>query len=182
MWHVTCDMYKWHMTCDMWHMTCDTWVWDRQCLEDSEVKNHSLNEWTYELVSDRDDCRTAPAALSLLNVMFFNNFFCLTRYRLNTTKYTDLLNVLKFTQPWKVKRIYAKKSVNFDILKWQKNAAISQFYTKILNFNKIPNKCILNTLSKLINLFGPSFTHTFTQKGSENGKLKKKNCDKTPYV
>ena len=67
--HMTCDM--WHVTCDIWHVTCDTrwgvnilskWqlpaltVWDRQCLEDSERKDHSLN----------CDCRAAPATPGLL--------------------------------------------------------------------------------------------------------------------
>ena len=37
-------------------------VWDRQCLEDSERKDHLMNE----SVSDEGVCRTAPATLGLL--------------------------------------------------------------------------------------------------------------------
>ena len=64
MWHLKCD--TWHMKHDIWHMTCDIWwgwtfsqnfsspalmVWDRQCLEESEQKNHSMNEWiNYQII------------------------------------------------------------------------------------------------------------------------------------
>ena len=49
-WHMTYDM--WHMTCDMWHMMGGEYslsspantVWEWQCLEDSEQKDHSMNE------------------------------------------------------------------------------------------------------------------------------------------
>ena len=65
MWHVTQDTWHmthdtWHMTHGMWNVTYDTWsgwtfsqnvsspaltVWDRQCLEDSEQKDDSMNQW-----------------------------------------------------------------------------------------------------------------------------------------
>ena len=38
-------------------------VWDRQCLEDSELKDEVLNK----SMSNRDVCRTAPATPGLLN-------------------------------------------------------------------------------------------------------------------
>ena len=50
------------------------------------------------------------------------------------------------------KRIYAKKSVNFVILKFQPNAVISELCTKIQFFlNQISYKYLLNTLPKLLN-------------------------------
>ena len=54
----------WHLTCDTWHVTHGGgWtlyqnfgstvliVWDRQCLEESEQKDHSMNEWMNELIT-----------------------------------------------------------------------------------------------------------------------------------
>ena len=54
-WYVTCG--TWHMTHDMWNVThgggckvslyfCSPalMVWARQCLDDSEQKDHSMNE------------------------------------------------------------------------------------------------------------------------------------------
>ena len=74
-WHVTHDTDTWHVTRYMWHVTHGGgWtfsqnfsspaltVWDRQCLEDSELKDDSLNESVnYEGVY-----RTAPASPGLL--------------------------------------------------------------------------------------------------------------------
>ena len=58
--------------CDMWHVTHGGgWtisqnvsspalqVWNKRCLEDSELKHHSMNEWMNESESDWDDCKTA---------------------------------------------------------------------------------------------------------------------------
>ena len=39
-------------------------VGDTQCLEDSEQKDHLMNE----LFSNAGDCRTAPATLGMLNI------------------------------------------------------------------------------------------------------------------
>ena len=57
------------MTRDMWHMVGGEHslkisahlVWDRQCLEDSELKD--------ELLSDGADCRTVPATPGLLIIL-----------------------------------------------------------------------------------------------------------------
>ena len=63
-------------------------------------------------------------------------------------------------------RIYAKKSENLVKLKLQQIVIVSKLYTKINNFNKMPYKYLVNTLSK--KNFYPSFPWTFTQKESEN--------------
>ena len=62
------------------NMKCDIWrgvnilskfqlpaltVWDRQCLEDSELKDHSMNEL---IVNDKGAFRTAPAIPGLLDI------------------------------------------------------------------------------------------------------------------
>ena len=63
---VTCD--TWHVSRDTWHVTRDMWqmvgvnilskcklpssyVWDRQCLEDSELKDDLMNERMNELIN-----------------------------------------------------------------------------------------------------------------------------------
>ena len=44
---------------------------------------------------------------------------------------------------------------------------ISKLYTKMNNFNKIPDKYFVNTLIKLKKYFCPSFSLTFTQKRAQ---------------
>ena len=88
-WHLTPDTG--HMTHDTWHLTYDTWhvahgggwtfsqnfsspalmVWDWQCPENIST-NH---DW----LSDRGDCRTAPATPGLLKRLFH---FCLVQKRI----------------------------------------------------------------------------------------------------
>ena len=50
-------------------------VWDRQCLEDFERKDHRFNESANESVNDEDPCRTAPATpgvlISFLDLEFY---------------------------------------------------------------------------------------------------------------
>ena len=46
-------------------------VWDRQCLEDYEQKDHLLSE----SMSDGGDCRTAPAKPGLLIIRGFEEIF-----------------------------------------------------------------------------------------------------------
>ena len=92
MWQLTND--TWHVTPDMWHLTCDTWimtndgwwifsknfsspalpVWYRQCVEDSELKDDSINP----LLNDKGVYRTAPATpgLLIIKIRFFI-LFCL---------------------------------------------------------------------------------------------------------
>ena len=69
-WHLTCDTYlkpdTWHVTHDIWYVSCDTlwtnirslavlvWVW--RCLDDSEVKDHWMNEWIIELIKYLQRC------------------------------------------------------------------------------------------------------------------------------
>ena len=49
-------------------------VWERQCLEDSEQKNHSTNEWINELINDESVHRTAPAKHRVFkNTVYFKN-------------------------------------------------------------------------------------------------------------
>ena len=52
-WHMTPAPATWHMTCDTCHVTCGLAtnfsflalpVWDKQCLDDSEWKDHQPNE------------------------------------------------------------------------------------------------------------------------------------------
>ena len=87
-WHMTID--NWHVTPDMWHLTRDTWhvtwdighmtrdtlwvliipspaltVWDWQCLEDSEQKDHLINYLFYS----NGVYRTAPATQALFNIV-----------------------------------------------------------------------------------------------------------------
>ena len=88
-WHATCD--KWHVTDDMWHMTCDTWhvthrgwstwsqncrplaltVWDLWNFEDWEEKDDPLNDWINELISNKGDCRNAPATLLSAEISYW---------------------------------------------------------------------------------------------------------------
>ena len=59
------DLCKfWHVTHNTWHMTHGggehvsspaLMVWDWQCLEDSEQKDHRLNEW----INNEGVCKTA---------------------------------------------------------------------------------------------------------------------------
>ena len=77
-WHLTPD--TWQLSPDMWQVTCDTWwgvsiflnvsspalrVWDKQCLEDSELKDDSIDE----SVSNKGVYRTAPATPGLVNII-----------------------------------------------------------------------------------------------------------------
>ena len=66
--HVTPD--TWHLSPDTGYVTHDMWhmlrgwtfsqnfsslaltVWDRECLEDSERKDDSMNEWMNELINN----------------------------------------------------------------------------------------------------------------------------------
>ena len=67
MWHVTCD--TWRVIHDIWHMVGGEHsqnfsspaftVWDGQSLEDSELKDHSINEW----MNHEGVYRTAPAPI-----------------------------------------------------------------------------------------------------------------------
>ena len=59
------------MTLDMWHFSSPALtVLDRQCLEDSELKDDLINEWmNYEGVY-----RTAPATPVLLITAFYRAF------------------------------------------------------------------------------------------------------------
>ena len=41
-------------------------AWDRQCVKDSEQKDHSLNEWMNEWMNYEGVYRTAPATPGLL--------------------------------------------------------------------------------------------------------------------
>ena len=65
-------------------------------------------------------------------------------------------------------------------MKSQQFAIISKLYTKIHNFNKIPYKCLVNTLLKLKNNFCPTVSWIFTQKSVK--MQQKRIYDKTPYV
>ena len=46
-------------------------VWVRQCLEDSEQMDHSINERMNELINDEGVYRTAPATPGLLLIWLF---------------------------------------------------------------------------------------------------------------
>ena len=72
-WHLTCDTGL--VTCDMWHLTHGGgWtfsnifsfsaltVWERECREDSEQKNHWISPW----INYKGVYSTAPATPSLL--------------------------------------------------------------------------------------------------------------------
>ena len=70
---------------NMWHLTCDTWrgggtfsqnissqalsVWDWQCIEDSEQKDHLMNEWMIYLIIYKVVYRTALSALGPLIIV-----------------------------------------------------------------------------------------------------------------
>ena len=69
----------WRLTSDTWHVTNGGgWtfsqnfstparmVYDRQCLEDSEQNDHSMNQWINESMNDKGVYRTAPATPGLL--------------------------------------------------------------------------------------------------------------------
>ena len=78
-----------HLTCDTWNVTCDMWhdshgggwtfsqnfsspaltVWDRQCLEDFEQKDDSMNEWINEWTNHKGVYRTAPTTPGLLIII-----------------------------------------------------------------------------------------------------------------
>ena len=55
------------MTCDTRHVSSSALtVWDRQCLEDSELKDHLMNQ----LMNHEGVYRTAPATPGLLTILF----------------------------------------------------------------------------------------------------------------
>ena len=144
MWHVTRD--TWHMTCDMWHVwhmthivgwtfaqnfsTLALLVWDWQCLEDICTNKGWVNQWMNEWVSDGGDCRTAPAAPSLLNSLvwdilkkgpirtekdfkgfqFFLVLLSFLYYVSNMTILIGLVLLSSFQFPWVL--LYSQKGVN----------------------------------------------------------------------
>ena len=108
-WHVTHDTWNvtsdtWHLTPNTWHVICDIWwgvnillnlsslaltVWDRQCLEDFERKDHRFNESANESVNDEDVCRTALATPGVLI-----SFLDLAFYMAIVAKWTSVLGTL----------------------------------------------------------------------------------------
>ena len=61
-------------------------VWERQCLEDSEQKNHSTNEWMNELINDESVHRTTPATPSLLKTLYILKILNFSYFTLLTIK------------------------------------------------------------------------------------------------
>ena len=84
MWHVTRDMWPvrrdtWHVTCNMWHV-----VGGEHSLKISapqlfwfviydilKIRRKRLTELINYLMSNKVDCRTAPATPCLLNIKHF---------------------------------------------------------------------------------------------------------------
>ena len=44
-------------------------VWDKECLEDFEQNDHSMNEWMNEWINGEGVYRTTPATRGLLNTL-----------------------------------------------------------------------------------------------------------------
>ena len=63
-----------YLTCDMWcgvnivlnFSSLALLVWDQQCLEDSEQKDHRLNQVIKYLINDKGVSRTALAGYTVL--------------------------------------------------------------------------------------------------------------------
>ena len=99
MWCLTHD--TWHVTCDIWQMTCDIWkgelfhknlnspalmVWDRQYLEDSELKDEKKS-------SARVPIEGQCVLLQItLKIKIFNIFSTSQSYRMNHISPDMLLN------------------------------------------------------------------------------------------
>ena len=83
-WHLTCD--TWHLKCDTWHLTHDMWkmvegeyshkisapqLFRFGCNDILKVWRKRMTDWLTDWMSDKGDCRTAPATPGLLITYMF---------------------------------------------------------------------------------------------------------------